>query len=571
MCRAVTAKAGLVEEATSNSPLFRRESAARVVGTPLAFWVCSRIANQTMVNPLAILTTHPRWFDTDLRGKDERRLVLAVPVLALVSLLYVFLATAGTFAGLPNQSDYYDQMAEGFRDGHLHLQEKPTAALLAKENPYADEWVRELGLWDASLYEGRYYFYWGPVPALLLVAFKAASGSAGTVNDQWLGLLFMLGRFYGGAALILSLCRVRALAPPPWLAVLSIAVFGLAGPGPFIVARPQVYEASLAAGQCFLVWGLWAAFRGLFRSEQRIPWLVLAGSLWALAMGSRATTWVVAPLLVAITAGAAWFQSNGARSLRQRVATLVRELLALGVPVAAAGLAHAYYNYLRFDSFTEFGVSYQISLQRFWTHGSFIWPNIVSYLWAPLDWSCHFPFAKSTEFRAPPLLMRWPPGYETFEKVSGVLVMAPWCYLVFLSVVRLLRQGWRRARTSGLPREPAISSLELWALLCSFAMLLGLVPALGLWEASMRYSGDALAGAVIAATLGAFWLLRRAEASPHRILHRQVRLLLVALGAYTCFVGAFSAVSSYEETLRVYNPELYDSIASTLSLCGSPR
>src|SRR5688500_7458198 len=229
--------------------------------------------NRGLGNPLA--TVGPRWFDTELRGADERRLTLAVPVLALVSLVYVFLATAGTFAELPNQSDYYDRMAEGFRAGHLYLEEKPSAALLAKENPYADKWAR-LGLWDAILYEDRYYFYWGPVPALLVVAFKAMSGSAGTVNDQWLGLLFMLGRFYGGAALILSLCRMRALSPPPWLAALSIAVFGLAGPGPFIVARPQVYEASLAAGQCFLVWGLWAAFQGLFRGERRIPWLLLA-------------------------------------------------------------------------------------------------------------------------------------------------------------------------------------------------------------------------------------------------------------------------------------------------------
>jgi hypothetical protein len=524
---------------------------------------------KVMVSPFASLTLHARWFDTDLRGADEQRLRLAVPVMVVVSFLYVFLATAGTFAELPAQSDYYDQMAEGFRAGHLYLQEEPSKALLAKDNPYADKWAR-LGVWDASLYDGRYYFYWGPVPALLVLAFKAVSGMAGTVNDQWLGLLFMLGRFYGGAALILSLSRVRALSPPPWLAALSIAVFGLAGPSPFIVARPQVYEASLAAGQCFLVWGLWAAFHGLFREERRIRWLVLAGSLWALAMGSRATTWASVPVLVAITAGTAWLQSNGACTLRQRVAAFIRESLALGLPVAAAGVAYACYNYARFGAFTEFGVNYQISLQKFWTHESFIWPNVVSYLWAPLDWSCQFPFAKSTEFRAPPPLMQWPPGYQTFEKVSGVLVMAPWCYLVLLSVVRLLRGAWNVARARGLPRKPAISRVELWALLCSFAMLLGLAPALGLWEASMRYSGDALAGALIAAVLGAFWLLRRAEASRNRVLQWQARLLLAGLGAYTCFVGAFSGVSSYEETLLVYNPDLHRSIASALSLCGSP-
>jgi hypothetical protein len=71
--------------------------------------------------------------------------------------------------------------------------------------------------------------------------------------------------------------------------------------------------------------------------------------------------------------------------------------------------------------------------------------------------------------------------------------------------------------------------------------------------------------------LAAFWLLRRADASQNRFLRRQARLLVAALGAYTCFVGAFSGVSSYEETLLVYNPDLHRSIASALSVCGSPR
>jgi len=489
-----------------------------------------------------------------------------MPVLILVSALYVFLATAGAFGELPGQSERYDRMAEGFRAGHLYLQEVPSKELLAAEDPYEGKNVW-FGLWDASLYRGRYYYYWGPVPALLIVAFKALTGSQETVNDQWLTLLFMLGRFYGGAALILGLCRIRAVSPPGWLVALAVAVFGLSGPGPFIVARPHVWEACLAAGQCFWVLGLWAAFRGLFTGK-RVIWFAVAGCLWGLAMGSRATTWLAVPLVLAITLATSWWQAKQTElPWRETLARIARESLAIGAPVALAAIAYAVYNRARFGSFGEFGISYQISGQKFWRHESFIVPNILSYLWAPLDWSCRFPFASGTNFRGPPFtLLRWPPGYESFERVAGVLTMAPWCYFLLPAVVRLVTGSWARATRLVSPRAIAIAPLEAWALACSLAAIPTMIPALGLWEASMRYSGDALAGAVLGATLGVFWLVRHADAST-LLVRRQVRGLVIIAGAYTCLIGGFSAVASYGDPLKNQNADLYKKLESSLSLC----
>jgi hypothetical protein len=513
------------------------------------------------------------WFDRTPKNSRGRAFHWAGvwTVLAAVSLLYVFLGTAGTFAELPGQSDSYDRMAEGFRAGHLYIEETPSRALLAKDDPYADKYTG-LGLWDASLYGGRYYLYWGPVPALFVIAFKTITAFPRAVSDQWLTLIFMLGRFYAGAALILALCRMRVVSPPSWAVALAVGVFGLAGPSPFIVARPQVYEASLAAGQCFLLWGLWAALRGFFSSERRTSWFVLAGCAWALAMGSRVTTWIAIPALVSITLVTSWLRSRAANATRRAaIVQLARESLAIGTPVAAAAIAYAIYNQARFDSFTEFGVSYQITLQKFWRHESFVWPNLVSYLWAPLDWSCQFPFAGATANRAAPFFLRWPPGYQIFEKVSGVLVMAPWCYLLLVSVARLARRAWVRVRMGAAASSPGMCSLELWAVLCSLSLLPTIVPALGLWEASMRYSADALGGAVLAASLGAFWLLRRDTAAKSAGVRAQLRILVAGLGAYTCLVGAFSGVPSYQNTLRDYNPELYRRIEAALSVCAPER
>jgi hypothetical protein len=514
-----------------------------------------------------------------------------------VALLYAFLASSGTFHEIGRQpewrTDYYDRMAEGFRSGHLYIPTVPSPQLLAAANPYTDGNV-PFGLWDASLYKGRYYLYWGPVPGLLLWASKwlagvVLGGPLPTISDQWLVLVFSLGRLCAGTLLLLELSRMLRPTPPFWLVTLAIALFGLAGPTPFTVASPNVYEACLMSGQLFLLAGWWGALRGLLRPGRRTQLFLLAGISWALALGSRVTLVLAVPTLVLLTVALLAWQGRRASSSGSPVAgspvagspvagspvawsqvvwPLVRPALALGLPPLAAIAAYGWYNYARFDSPTEFGVEYQISPQWFWTHEAFVLPNLFSYLWAPLTWSCRFPYVVSYASGRPlSALLTWPPGYQTFERVAGVLVMSPWCYLALLWPWRAVRSLWQRARALRLPREPQLALPELWSIACAFAILPVMVPALSLWEASMRYSGDALSGALIASSLGAFWLYRRAQASHRGHRRAAVSLLLVALALYTCFVGVFSGYASYEEPFLVNNPGLYHWLRATLSFC----
>jgi hypothetical protein len=509
----------------------------------------------------------PPWGKPDL----GRQLAYAAPLLLLIAFGYVFLGSSGTFHEIPGRTDYYDRMAEGFRSGHLYILEAPAAQLLAQTDPYADRFV-QLGIWDASLYQGHYYLYWGPVPALLLLAFKVLTRHTDTVMDQWLVLAFILGRLGTGTLLLLDLSRLRQPAPPAWLVGLSIAVFGLAGPTPFTITSPNVYEACLLGGQCFLLAGFWLALRGLLRAERRMPLLLLAGTSWALAVGSRVTLILVVPSLVLLTvlllAGRAW---QGSRSWPRVIHDTLGPALALGLPVLAAIGGYAGYNYARFGSVTDFGVDYQISYQWFWTHEAFVLPNVFSYLWGPLNWSCRFPFVFSVSHRALSSLIDWPPGYQTFERVAGVLIMSPWCYLLLLWLWRSLSFARRWTRPVGLPRASGAGWPELWAVACSLAMLPAMVPALSLWEASMRYSGDVLSGALIASSLAAFWLYARARASLSATRRILAPLLLSALGAYTCLVGAFSGVVSYDDVFRFNNPTLIGRLEASLSFCSGDQ
>ncbi|MEY4582637.1 MAG: hypothetical protein RL701_7340, partial [Pseudomonadota bacterium] len=131
---------------------------------------------------------------------------LVLPVfawLALLTFYYTFVATAGTFVLTDWQTDYYDLMVSGWQKGHLYLTVEPLPSLLERKDPfnhdYSDDW-----LWDASLFKGRYYLYWGPVPGLCLWVFKAITNTKAVIRDQWLVLFFMLMRLYAGSALIIA-------------------------------------------------------------------------------------------------------------------------------------------------------------------------------------------------------------------------------------------------------------------------------------------------------------------------------------------------------------------------------
>ncbi len=491
--------------------------------------------------------------------RPVRPWLVALPILGLLTFYYVFLATAGTYQDTLVSSNYYDRMCEGFRHGHLYIQQAPSPALMAKSNPF-DPSNFTLWLWDASLYKGRYYLYWGPTPALLLLVFKVVTRYHGIVIDQWPALLFMLGRLYAGAALIMSLPRYVHGKFPGWFAGLSILTFGLASPSPFMVARPHVYEANLAAGQCFLFWGLFAAFWGIIKANRRVLLFLLAGILWSMALGSRATSLIPVPLLVMTTLIFAWLRSD--RFIRP----MIRPALALSVPVILAIGAYAVYNYLRFGSVLEFGINYQVTLQRFYSNQKFIVPNIFSYLFAPVRWSCKFPFVISLTYRPLSSLITWPPGYLNFERVAGTFTTSSWTWLVAIPIWRILAYIGGSVRRGTLVTASSISPVELWLSLCSVALILSMLPALSLWEASMRYLDDALGGVLLLSMFAGLWLLKHPMSRKPRARFRVV-LVLLALGIHTCFVGAFSGIATYYDAFKQNNPVLYASLEKSLSIC----
>jgi len=88
----------------------------------------------------------------------------------LIFLFYLWTATSSNrpFHLRDTSREFYNQFTDSFVQGHVYLPTKPSPQLLALPNPYDPAANERFRLHDASLYQGRYYMYFGAAPALTL-------------------------------------------------------------------------------------------------------------------------------------------------------------------------------------------------------------------------------------------------------------------------------------------------------------------------------------------------------------------------------------------------------------------
>ena len=486
--------------------------------------------------------------------------------LALVSITayYLFVSTAGQFDHWPDlgidHPYFYDSQAEGFRAGHQYTTLEPNPELLRRPDPYdlrnIDVWY-----WDYSLYREHLYLYWGLAPAMLLAAIKSLLRIDSPVNDGLLVLTFSLGRVLAGAGLIRLLARQLTPRPPRWSVWLGWLVFALAHPTPFLLARPAVYEAALSGGACFSTAALWAAFAWLF--EPARTWRLMAASVClALAGTCRPSLLPVAALILLLLLGLGFRRSReklwpprlGRPELRWSAAALL--------PFGTLVSAHLLVNQLRFGSWTEFGVRYQLGAP-FQMSVRYVAANLWHYLFHVLEWYCQFPFlfARWTNTLPPnhdlPSWLPAPDHYRAVEPIVGVLSAVPF---LWLSAAPLLVSLVTRSAA----RDPRARVVRI---LLGVASAMAAVPVLMLFSFSMRYEAEFMSPLLLLATLGGWSLLGLWGGRAVWL----ARLLYVGLAGLSVLIGVTYGFSGYFASFGRVNPSLYQSLQQQLDLCPRRR
>ncbi len=472
----------------------------------------------------------------------------------LVILVYVWFVSVGYWTWWPKTTYTYDLLGSAFRSGQVSLQEMPDPALLALPNPYDP--AARAGIqypWDASFFAGRYYLYWGPTPGVLLAVVKLFY--SGQIADQYLVFAFVLGVFIFGLLLLLAVWRrFFRLDIPAGALFLSFLALGLAGPATWLLNRPAGYEAAIAGGQFFFITGLYFAVSAQLHDLPSNGKLLVAGTCWAFAVGSRAAVALpVAAMTLVIVVRTVRDSRPGSAA--------VRSVAALVAPLMLGAAALAWYNWARFGSVIEFGLRYQLTMidlnaaygGAFSVH--YIADNLHNYLLNPVAIGRTFPFA------TPLLPQRLPAGpalsvpAAEIEPVSGMLISSPFVVYGLLTIVALL--GKRRAdspagsRAGGLAQEVSPYWLYLGLLMCaafsSAFLLLYFYP-------TMRQLEDVVPILSILAVLG-FWEGWR-YLSRRPLVLTLYGLTALVLILVSILVSCLLAVTSYENRFQHLNRDL---------------
>jgi hypothetical protein len=476
-------------------------------------------------------------------------------LLLAVCYLYRFIGSAGLDAW-PVYGVYHDLQADGFLHGHLSLPITPAPELLHAKNPYDYANVNYWWL-DATYYRGKYYMYWGPVPALFEAAAKFALRIREGLGDQYIACFFHCLAFWCGALLILRVLERLFGSTSRWLLALGVLVFACANPTPHGVATLSTYQTALIAGQAWLMLGLLVAFDAVWYagSERARFWrLPVAGTCYALAIGSRVSVLpAVAVLALFLAVTEAWPSAHRFRRF------LVNALL-LGAPLVAGGVGLLVFNKLRFDDYLEFGSKIQLSAYPIKFSPRWVVANLYSYALRPATLSCEFPYLHqvwSMGEAAFPKSFPRPPDYQVLEPVVGWALAAPITWLAPFSFV--LAPGFKRFSNQ---RDRAF----LFCLAC-FSVLASLTGAIVLfvYGATMRYLTDVTFGLVLLGLLGSFSLRfhRWGAVAP-----RFISGVIATLGLTTVAMGLLLGYQGYNLHFQRFNPDLDERIANALSFCG---
>ncbi|MCK6584613.1 MAG: hypothetical protein L6Q49_16080 [Anaerolineales bacterium] len=474
---------------------------------------------------------------------------------AVILIIYVWFITFGTFTEWRASTRYYSLLADAFGKGQLHVDVEPGAALLAADDPYNNEGRPPFDddVWDLSLYKGKLYLYWGPVPALLMTPIQLALNK--DLADIYSVFFFFCGLLIFNSLILFKMWRLFFANIPARNVTASLLVLGLILPIPWSLSIPDVYEAAIGAGQFFIIGGIYfviLAFELLLKPPSSAAMtlsragvsLFLAGLFWACSVGSRAINVLSILFLTILTLYWIW---------KTEFTNKTRLSIALLTPLALGAFLIGWYNYARFDSPLEFGLRYQITVQNMNRDMplafelNYLPHNFTAYVLQPFQFDSGFPFIRPVGYTA--LLQDRglaAPGLYAAGNVTGILFFAPFLLLAFIPFVKRNSPGENKEMTSDLRR------FVLYLLGGSF--LVGFTSILLYYYGQMRFLVDVISQITLLAVFGYWTVVRR---FPKTYLHLANILL-----AFTLIFSLLLAFTSESGRMEKLNPALTDRLNS---------
>lgn len=457
----------------------------------------------------------------------------------------------------PNQ---YQLLADSLLNGHVNLNVPVDQSLLTMDNPYSFSDRKELAdsaphtfFWDYAYFDGKYYSYFGVVPALLLfVPYQFITGSA---LPSVMAMRILATVFTIMASLLVTKFISHYFGGKASVGIPALSLFGfILGSGIiYFCYLPNFYAFPISTAMILTVSGLYCWLCSKRPNGTLNAWLIALGSfLIALNLGTRPQFLIVCLLAFPLF----WDEITKSRQLFSVKG--IPATIAAFAPFVAVLLPFLWYNKIRFGSITDLGSNYNLTGYDMTTQrpSKFLVPaSLFIQLFQPVNLTGTFPYINTTTVNLPE---------PTEPSLGGFFMMIPFALfgLLLCLVKRQLKQRklWALALTC-LGSAFVVIVVDVitcgtnnryyadsaWLLLLLAIMVIAALAS----AADEPHAETDLEGNANAVTVAA-------PLSP--VLLRGLLMLSVLFSAFMMYVGLF-ATGRYE-ALYYTNPDLFYSAQS---------
>jgi hypothetical protein len=412
-----------------------------------------------------------------------------------------------------------------FRESDLFPNYNMLANAFAKGQSFIDETPPE----DHSVWDGKRYLYFGPIPALIRMPVTLVFGRSVPTG-------LMIALFCAGCAVLFVMTMNELTlakdASDALLKVVFALLFAFNGVSLLMTEIPTIHHEAIAVAMFFLMVSIYLLARTRKRGKAVSPGAAaLMGLSLSCCVASRAT-YLLSCVVIAVVF-VVWIRSRLREEASPKSFAPVAAIVAI---MTCAGCLLLVYNYARFGDPLEFGMKYQMSVYRdYLLAGNFIRYEHIPYnLWSifcrlPVTLP-EFPFLVLPRFVLETRSIAFMPYHLTYanELSVSVFVLMPALLLSGIPLIFL-----KEVQPDMEPRT---------VLVLSTLVVTQIFPLVVSMSTVARYYYDFVPIMMMLSFLGGLWLTRR---GPGYFL---VVLLAVILSVVVSFTLPMNAIKFYLES-----------------------
>lgn len=369
---------------------------------------------------------------------SEKNFKQEIVLLAILAIFLCITCYINDFSKEVGQYDFYSlDFVNAISNRQVFLQKEPSKQLLSLENPYDFSERINAGLirgidyiWDVALYNGRYYVYFGILPALLILV------PYHLITNEYMicataVLIFSMLTAMSIKALVKNIFNKFFKNIPFKFMVYSFLILLFGSQILILNGIPRFYELPIISGVFFSITGINFMFWATNSENVNYKYIFLSCLFLSLAVACRPTQLFVSLLILPVIIK---ILINNIKNRKD----ILKHISAVCIPYLIIGILLMVYNYIRFGSVFEFGASYQLTINdmsnlsnRLMTIGM----GLVCNLFSIPNLVPNFPFIGNHNN-----LITFYGYYYIENMIGGLFILVPICFSIF-AIFKILKKS----------------------------------------------------------------------------------------------------------------------------------